>query len=184
MPIDLAEFGRLVADSIGLIYNPEYDGLTLNTDDLFHDPGILVDLGEAMAQPFQSAPPTIVVGPSASGYLLGPLVATAFGVGFVRIEKKPRPSADADRWRMRTTPPDYKDRNLSLGWRHGLIGAGDRVLFVDDLVDTGGQIVATHGIVDDIGASWVGASVIVDSLDKPRLRRDLNIQALTHVRDI
>ncbi len=92
--------------------------------------------------------------------------------------------ADSESWRQRTTPPDYQDRHLTLGFPKRLLLTGERVLFVDDWIDTGGQAVGAKGLVDDEGADWVGASVIVDDLSDARLRRDLKVRSLLHSRDL
>lgn len=47
--------------------------------------------------------------------------------------------------------PDYRDRNLALGFRVGLIPPGASVVFVDDWVDTGGQLLAARAPADLAG---------------------------------
>ncbi|MBO9705038.1 MAG: adenine phosphoribosyltransferase, partial [Arthrobacter sp.] len=66
----------------------------------------------------------------------------------------------------------------------GLIRPGDRVLAVDDLIDSGGQLLALQRLVETIGATWLGASVLIDNLKEPRLRRQLNLKAVFHSRDL
>jgi adenine phosphoribosyltransferase len=102
----------------------------------------------------------------------------------VELRKDPQRSADSDRWLVARTPPDYQDRNLELGARRDLLPSTSRALFVDDWIDTGGQAVAARALVDEAGATWCGASVIVDALEDARLRRDLNVQALFRVGDL
>lgn len=127
-----------------------------------------------------------VIGPESSGLLVGSLVASALGTGLIAVRKRVSASgsADSDRWHTRTSPPDYRDRNLVLGVRHRHLQAGMHVLFVDDWIDTGGQAQAVQGLVADAGAHWVGAAVIVDALEASRRRRELNVQSLLHVRDL
>jgi adenine phosphoribosyltransferase len=50
------------------------------------------------------------------------------------------------------TPPDYRDRNLQLGARRDHLEAGQRGLFVDDCIDTGGQAIGARSLVDQAGA--------------------------------
>jgi adenine phosphoribosyltransferase len=57
-------------------------------------------------------------------------------------------------------------------------------LFVDEWIDTGGQAVAARKLVDVAAATWCGASVIVDALDNPRLRRALDVTCLFRVNDL
>ena len=148
------------------------------------DPAILRQLGAALAEPFRDREPTVVFGPQSRGALLGALVALELGVGLVELRKDPVPAADSDRWLIARTPPDYQDRNLRLGARRGLVPSTARVLLVDDWAATGGQATAARTLVEMAEASWCGASVIVDALTDPRLRRDLNLQSLFRENDL
>jgi adenine phosphoribosyltransferase len=148
------------------------------------DPRILHRLGPALAALFTDPPPTVVLGPQSSGSLLGALVAVYMRVGLVEVRKQPCPSTDSDRWLIAHTPPDYQDRTLALGLRREHLRAGDRALLVDDWIETGAQAVATHALVRAAGAHWCGAAVVVDGLRDSRLRRDLQIRSLLHVRDL
>ena len=56
--------------------------------------------------------------------------------------------------------------------------------FVDDWVDSGGQALGVQRLVERTGASWVGSAVIVDALTDHRVRRQLAVRALLHVRDL
>ncbi len=148
------------------------------------DSGILRRLGPALARPTARSQPTHIVGPTSRGALLGVLVAVELGLGLVELRKDPEPSADSDRWLTARTPPDYQDRNLQLGLRRDLLPPGSRVLFVDDWIDTGGQAVAARQIVQAAGATWCGASVIVDALHDAQLRRDLEVSSIFRVQDL
>ena len=160
------------------------DGTFIDIDDWWRSADILSALGPAMAELFPGVDPTVVVGPASSGYLLGPVVAREFGVGFVPVTKDPRSSVDSDPWRTMTTPPDYRDRHLRLGFRRRLIGAGDRVLAVDDLIDTGGQMFAVQGLIRDSEALWLGAAVLIDNLHSHADRRKLNLRSVFNMRDL
>jgi adenine phosphoribosyltransferase len=148
------------------------------------DPTILRRLGPALADLFSDADPTIVLGPQSRGALVGALVACHLGIGLVELRKQPDPSTDSDRWYIAHTPPDYRDRNLRLGVRKDALTGGHRVLLVDDWIDTGGQAIGARSIVEQAGAAWVGAAVIVDGLRDSRLRRDLTVRSLANVREL
>lgn len=148
------------------------------------EPTILRRLGPALASLFPDAQPTVVLGPQSRGALLGALVATHLGVGLVELRKDPSRAADSDRWHITHTPPDYLDRTLRLGVRKDHLSAGSRVLLIDDWIDTGAQATAAHAIVEQSGASWCGAAVVVDGLSDSRKRRDLDVRALLHQRDL
>lgn len=148
------------------------------------NPTILHGLGPALAGLFHDAQPTIVLGPQSRGALLGALVAAQLGIGLVEMRKEPQPSCDSDRWLTTRTPPDYRDRNLQLGARREHLTGEHRVLFIDDWIDTGGQAIGAHDLVCKAGATWCGAAVIVDALHDSRVRRDLNVRSLLHLREL
>jgi adenine phosphoribosyltransferase len=114
--------------------------------------------------------------------MLGALTAAALGVGFVEIRKNNGQATDSDRWIRRTTGPDYQDRHVVFGFRHGLIKAGDRVLMVDDWADTGATALVVRALVQDCGAQWIGAACVVDGLGNARLRHDLPLRGLINIR--
>jgi adenine phosphoribosyltransferase len=114
--------------------------------------------------------------------MLGALTAAALGVGFVEIRKNNSQATDSDRWVQRTTGPDYQDRHVVFGFRHGLIKAGDRVLMVDDWADTGATALVVRALVRDCDAHWIGAACIVDALCNAHLRHDLPLRSLLDVR--
>lgn len=150
----------------------------------WRDPKVIAGIGDLLAEPFRQAYPSVVIGPSASGYLTGALTAASLGVGFCPVPKDAAPSFDSDPWVSVTSPPDYKDRHLELGLPKGLIRPGDRVLAVDDLIDTGGQLLALQRLIAEIGATWVGASVLIDNLKESTPRRQLSLKSVFHIRDL
>ena len=148
------------------------------------DASVLGRLGPALAALFDDARPTLVMGPQSRGTLVGALVATHLGVGLVEMRKNPSPATDSDRWLIAHTPPDYRDRTLRVGARRDHLKAGERVLLVDDWIDTGGQATAARELVDAAGATWCGVAVIVDALHDSRLRRDLSVRTLLTPREL
>lgn len=65
-----------------------------------------------------------------------------------------------------------------------MLRGGDRVLFVDDWVATGGQGIACQQLIQDGGGTWLGAAVVVDGLESARDRRALNLRGLLHLREL
>lgn len=149
----------------------------------WRDPGVLSSVGPALADLFRADRPTVVVAPEKVGFIVGPLVAATLGVGFVEAYKNTRTRQIADRVVWRSTGPDYRSRELQLGVRARHLGAGDRVLLVDDWADTGAQLVALQQIVLAVGASYVGAAVIVDGCPNP-VRKQLDLRSLLRTPDL
>lgn len=148
------------------------------------DPHVLHALGAALADGHTASAATLVAGPVSSGLPLAALTAKHLGVGMVAIQKEPRPASDSDRWLTATSPPDYRDRHLTMSVRAALIAPGERVLVVDDWAETGGQLAAVRTLIERAGAEYLGASVIVDALDSGRVRSHLALTSLLHLREL
>ena len=137
----------------------------------WRDPDILAAVGPALAELYAGAAPTVVVAPEVTGFLIGPLVARALGVGFVEAYRAGvrRPIAEPMTWV--DVPADHRGDRQRLGVRTRLITSADRVLIVDDWAATGAQSRALHELVINLGATPVGTAVIVDECGTdPRIR--------------
>ncbi|PZE84118.1 phosphoribosyltransferase family protein [Curtobacterium sp. MCBD17_032] len=102
----------------------------------------------------------LVLGIEARGFVLGPAVALALGVGFVPVRKDgalfPGPLV------RHVTDPDYRGRRWTLATRRDLVRPGQRVVLVDDWIETGGQATAAAALVDACGGTLVSVAVVVD----------------------
>lgn len=153
-----------------------------DTSGWWRDAALLADLGPALAGLHPGARPTVVVGAQTSGFLLGPLVARALGVGFVEAYKNDRGRV-ADRMLSGTTSPDHRGRTITLRVRARLLSTTDRVLVVDDWVTTGAQLALLRRLVTEVGAEYAGAAVIVDDCPAA-VAADLGVRSLLRRRDL
>ena len=112
------------------------------------------------------------------------LTAKSLRVGFAEVRKDPSPDSDSDSWWETSTAPNDRNRHLDLGLRRSRLKSGERVLFVDDWIATGAQATAVKQLVEMSGATWVGASVVVDGLHESVLRRQLNLRSLVNIREL
>lgn len=150
----------------------------------WRSPETLSSLGPGLAALFPGSTPTVVIGTESHGSVLGVLAAQHLGIGFAEVRKDPGRAADSDAWWETSTGPDYRNLSLRLGVRRSLLKAGDRILFVDDWIATGAQAEECHSLVEMSGASWLGAAVVVDGLERASLRRKLQVRSLLNVRDL
>jgi adenine phosphoribosyltransferase len=153
---------RLIAAFRWTDPGPDSDVLVSDRSGWWRDPHILDKVGPALADLFVGEEPTVVVSPEVTGFLLGPLVARALGVGFVEAYRAGvrLPIAEAMTWAE--VPADHRGVPQRLGVRSRLIGRGDRVLVVDDWATTGAQARALYEVITALGATSVGTAVIVD----------------------
>lgn len=116
----------------------------------------------ALADPFRGAGATLVAGIEARGFALAAAVARELDAGFLPVRKPgaihPGPKA------RRTTAPDWRGRQLVLSAQRHALGPRERVLLVDDWAESGSQALATRELVEECGAHWLGASLLVDQL--------------------
>jgi adenine phosphoribosyltransferase len=124
-----------------------------------------------------------VVAPEVTGFLLGPLVARALGVGFVEVYRAGarRPIAEPMTWAE--IPADHRGDTQRLGVRSRLLGAADRVLVVDDWATTGAQARGVYAVVTALGATPVGTAVIVNECP-PQVAAELRIRGLLSGADL
>ncbi|WES66329.1 adenine phosphoribosyltransferase [Microbacter sp. GSS18] len=110
---------------------------------------------DAMIEPFAGRF-DIVAGVEARGFLLAGAIAIAAGVGLVPIRKAgklPRPAASV------SYSLEYGTATIEA---HDDLEPGQRVLLVDDVLATGGTLVAAHDLVARLGGEVVGTSVLME----------------------
>ena len=162
---------------------PEATHLVSDVSGWWRDPDILARLGPALAEPFRDEGVDVVIAPEVTGLMLGPLVATVLGAGFVPAYKNGGDRLIAEPTTWAETPHDYRGRILALGVRDRHVGPGERVLLVDDWVATGAQFRALHRLVAMRGAEMVGSCAIVADLP-PQVAAELRLHALLAADDI
>ena len=148
---------------------------------LLRDPYILENLGAAMANPFHDEGITKVIAPEARGPVLGALVATYLKAGLVLVRKEGRNHPGADK--TITSEHTWTGERISFLTRSFDLDESDRILVVDDWVTTGNTIRVAKKFIDDIGASYIGSSVIVNKSD-PEILEALNVAWLVNFNDL
>ena len=126
---------------------------------LFQDPQVFRVLIEAFVQRYEKGTtrPNVVAGLDARGFILGSVVAYQLGVGFVPIRKKGKlPFTTIEE----TYELEYGSATVEL--HTDAVKAGDRVLLMDDLIATGGTMMAGKRLLEKLGASVIEGAAIVD----------------------
>ncbi|WP_433204537.1 phosphoribosyltransferase family protein [Dactylosporangium sp. CS-047395] len=150
----------------------------------WRDPAVLRELPPAVAA-LVPGEPTVVLGPASRGTLLGALVAAHLGVGLVEVRKNDRVALHWSFYTHRTLPEIYHEGGAVLSFRRALVRPDDRVLCVDDWIESGAQALAIHDMVTEIGATWLGLACVVDDLgDRADIRSQLSLRALMTATDL
>ncbi len=101
--------------------------------------------------------PDVIVGPEARGFLFGAPVAYALGVGFVPVRKPGKLPAKTI---GETYDLEYGFDTLEV--HADAIQAGERIVVVDDLLATGGTMLATANLMKKIGADVIGMGFLIE----------------------
>ena len=101
--------------------------------------------------------PDVVAGLDARGFILGAVVAYELNVGFVPIRKKGKlPFTTVEE----TYELEYGSATVEL--HTDAVKTGDRVLLIDDLIATGGTMMAGKKLLEKLGAIVMEGAAIVD----------------------
>ncbi len=127
---------------------------------LIEDPAGFRESVERIAEAHRGLGITHVAGIEARGFIFGAGVAIALGVGFIPVRKKGK------------LPGETIGQNYALEYgvdtieiHADVLGPGDKVLIVDDLVATGGTAVAAVSLLRRTGAEVAHAGVVIDLTD-------------------
>jgi adenine phosphoribosyltransferase len=139
------------------------------------DPGAVREVVDGLVEFAAPLEPDVVVGAEARGFLFGPLLAHALGVGFAPVRKPgklPGP-AHAERYAL-----EYGEGTLELAT--GAVRAAQRALIHDDLLATGGTAAASIALVRRAGAVPVGCCFVAElrGLEGRALLGDLPVRSL------
>ncbi|WP_417276065.1 adenine phosphoribosyltransferase [Castellaniella sp.] len=102
----------------------------------------------------------LVAGVDARGFILGSVVAYELNLGFVPVRKK-------GKLPFNTLAEEYtlEYGNATVEMHTDAVRPGQRVLLIDDLVATGGTMVAAAKLLQRLGANVVEAAAIIDLPD-------------------
>lgn len=101
--------------------------------------------------------PDVVAGLDARGFIIGAVVAYELNVGFVPIRKKGKlPFTTV----QETYELEYGSATVEL--HTDAVTSGQRVLLIDDLIATGGTMIAGVKLLERLGAQVTECAVIVD----------------------
>ena len=137
---------------------------------LLRQPGALNTAAVAMASEFTTSSITHVMGIESRGFLFGPAIADQLDLGFSPIRK---PGKLPGKIISETYGLEYGTDTIEI--QADIIGPGDRVLLVDDVLATGGTHSAAERLVVATGAELAGVTVLIE-LDFLNGREQLGVR--------
>ena len=123
---------------------------------LLADQTLFRQVTSAMSRPFVREGVTHVVAVESRGFILGGPIAQELGAGFVPVRKLGKLPYRTERV---TYALEYGSDHLEI--HADALGAGARVLLVDDVLATGGTAAAACGLVERLGATLVGCTFLI-----------------------
>jgi adenine phosphoribosyltransferase len=126
---------------------------------LLQDPKVFRVLIDAFVHRYmdKNLRPDVVAGLDARGFILGAVIAYELNVGFVPIRKKGKlPFTTV----QETYELEYGSATVEL--HTDAVKPGDRVLLIDDLIATGGTMMAGKKLLEKLGATVMEGAAIVD----------------------
>ena len=129
-----------------------YDVNSLFSSDLW------VPLVKEMAEEVSHVHPTHIVGIESRGFVFGSALSQEMNIPFCMVRKKG--AKYPGKLLEESYELEYGTDTLTL--QEGILGHTSRVLIADDLIATGGSILATKRLIEKTGARVVGVATIVN----------------------
>ncbi|SDV48198.1 adenine phosphoribosyltransferase [Chitinasiproducens palmae] len=123
---------------------------------LLADAGTLAAIVGAFADRYRNAGIAHVAGLEARGFILAPAIALAIGAGFIPVRKKGKLP-----WRTVEEQYQLEYGTATVEIHADACAPGERVLLIDDLIATGGTMMAALNLLRRLGADVVEGGAIV-----------------------
>ncbi|SEF75180.1 adenine phosphoribosyltransferase [Marinobacterium lutimaris] len=139
---------------------PEPGVLFRDITPIFKDPRALRMVADAFIHRYVDTGITHIACIDARGFLFGSILAHQLNLPLVLVRKKGKLPGD-------TIHQEYKLEygSAAVEMQSDSVGAGDRVLLFDDLIATGGTILAACTLIKKLGAEVVEAAALIDLPD-------------------
>ncbi|MBP1925010.1 adenine phosphoribosyltransferase [Sedimentibacter acidaminivorans] len=113
-----------------------------------------------MADKFKDLHVDIIVGPESRGFIFATPLAYLLGTGFVPVRKPGKLPAESIKYEYEL---EYGKDSLEI--HKDSIKPGQKVLIIDDLLATGGTMVAAAKLVEQLGGEVVGLGFLIELMD-------------------
>ena len=136
---------------------PEAGVMFRDITPLLSDPKVFRVLIDQFVHRYFDVRPDAIAGLDARGFIIGAVLAFELGMGFVPIRKKGKlPFTTV----AETYELEYGSATVEM--HTDAVRAGNRVLLIDDLIATGGTMLAGKRLLERLGATVIEGAAIVD----------------------
>lgn len=139
---------------------PEKGVMFRDITPLFQDPQALRLMMDAFVHRYFDQGIDVIAGVDARGFLLGVTIAYELNLPFVPVRKK-------GKLPFKTISEDYELEygKATIELHEDAVKKGDKVVLFDDLIATGGTMLAAAKLIERLGGEIVEAAAIVDLPD-------------------
>ena len=124
---------------------------------LLQNPKVFRVLIDEFVHRYFDVRPSVIAGLDARGFIIGSVLAYELNIGFVPIRKKGKlPFTTVEE----TYELEYGSATVEL--HTDAVKPGDRVVLIDDLIATGGTMMAGMRLLQRLGATVIEGAAIVD----------------------
>ncbi|MBC8495990.1 adenine phosphoribosyltransferase [archaeon] len=127
---------------------------------LLKDPEGFREMNRLFYERYKDTDIVAVVGVEARGFIMGAVLADKMGVSFIPIRKKGKlpPEVVTEEYQKEYGPDIIEIKKNA-------INPGSKVLLIDDLLATGGTVIAAGNLLKKVGAEIVECAFVVDLPD-------------------
>lgn len=152
---------------------PEKGVMFRDITPIFQDPKALRGTMDTFVHRYFDKDIDIIAGIDARGFLLGVTIAYELNLSFVPIRKKGKLPYETI---SETYKLEYGEASVEL--HTDAIQTGQRVVLFDDLIATGGTMIASANLIQKLGGEIVEAAAIIDlpELGGSKKLTDMNIE--------
>lgn len=142
---------------------------------LLQDPEAFRYMVDQFAKELKDLKVDIVIGPESRGFLMGAPVAYKIGAGFVPVRKSGKLPAETIRHEYKL---EYGSDILEI--HKDAIKPGQKVAILDDLLATGGTVLATTKLIEELGGEIVSILFLIELafLNGRELLKKYNLKTL------
>ncbi len=124
---------------------------------LFQSPEHLKDLSEILLERYRNRGITKVVGIESRGFFMGPALAIQLGAGFVPVRKPGKLPFDV---MEETYTKEYGEDTIQI--HADALDKDDVVLIHDDLLATGGTMLAAYNLIRKLGVKTIYINFLIE----------------------
>ena len=148
------------------------------------DPQLLYDMALELRRLYAGEEINKILTIEASGIAIASLVGYVFGCPLLFAKKSKTRNLSADVWSVEVESFTHGSTNTVIVSKEYL-GAGDRVLIVDDFLATGAALIGLKSLCEQAGAEVVGAGIAIEKVFQgggDKLRAEgLRIESLARI---